>query len=181
MAVKHWFHIICGTYYLRRFRNNDLFSHITLARKKIIYNAMKADKKPHIQQVIRDIESIYYVERYKASLKIKHILCDKKWTLIWKFIETNKAQPHSIIIFSITIVQHGFFLHTSLVWLRMNIHEELSSLCYQYTKPNMHRKRTSSIYCLLLYNLRKQASVYLGVYQHIDTTKQKLPKVTCMY
>ena len=67
-------HIILGDS-----ENNDLFSHITLACENIIYNAMKADKKPHIQQVIRDIERMYNVERYKASLKRKEILCDKKF------------------------------------------------------------------------------------------------------
>ena len=42
--------------------NTDLFSHIILTSKIIIYNAMKADKKPHIPQVIADIERIDHVK-----------------------------------------------------------------------------------------------------------------------
>ena len=51
--------------------NIDLFSHIILTCKKVIYNvnAMKSAKKTHIQQVIGNKEKIYYVERYKANIK----------------------------------------------------------------------------------------------------------------
>ena len=46
----------------------DLFSHIIITSKIIIYNAMKADKKPRIPQVIADIERIYHVEVKVLSL-----------------------------------------------------------------------------------------------------------------
>ena len=46
--------------------NSDIFSYIILTFKMTIYDAMKADKIPHLQQVLNNIKNIYYAERYEA-------------------------------------------------------------------------------------------------------------------
>ena len=46
--------------------NSDVFSSIILVCKMTIYNAMKADEIPHLQQVLNNIRNCYYAERYKA-------------------------------------------------------------------------------------------------------------------
>ena len=61
--------------------NSDMFSYIILICKMTIYNAMKAGKIPHLQQVLSNVKNIYYAERYKAYIKRQQTLFDKNGQL----------------------------------------------------------------------------------------------------
>ena len=56
--------------------NSDIFHYIILICKKVIYNAMKPDKKSNRQQVIYDLKRMYS-KRYNAGLRNKQPLFGK--------------------------------------------------------------------------------------------------------
>ena len=55
---------------------------------------MKVDSKPHIQQFYCDLKQIYFTKKYKASLKGKQTLFEKKWCAIANFLKSQKDQYH---------------------------------------------------------------------------------------
>ena len=55
---------------------------IILLTKKIIYNAMKKEQKPHIAQVKNDVKKFYFEEKYRYYIKEKCRLVDKQYILL---------------------------------------------------------------------------------------------------
>ena len=58
---------------------------IILLTKKVIYNAMKKEQKPHIAQVKNDVKKFYFEEKYRHYVQGKGCLFDKQYILLNNF------------------------------------------------------------------------------------------------
>ena len=58
---------------------------IILLTKKVIYNAMKKEQKPHIAQVKNDVKKFYFEEKYGHYIQGKGCLFDKQYILFNNF------------------------------------------------------------------------------------------------
>ena len=50
-------------------RHRQLSSILILITKKVIYNSMKKEQKPSIQNVKNDLKNLYYQEKYRHYIK----------------------------------------------------------------------------------------------------------------
>ena len=55
---------------------------IILLTKKVIYNAMKKEQKPHVAQVKNDVKKFYFEEKYRHYIQGKGCLSDKQYILL---------------------------------------------------------------------------------------------------
>ena len=58
---------------------------IILLTKKVIYNVMKKEQKPHIAQVKNDVKKFYFEEKYRHYIQGKGCLFDKQYFLLNNF------------------------------------------------------------------------------------------------
>ena len=56
-----------------------------LLTKKVIYNAMRIEQKPHIAQVKNDVKKFYFEEKYRHYIQGKGRLFDKLYILLNNF------------------------------------------------------------------------------------------------
>ena len=61
---------------------------IILLTKKVIYNAMKKEHKPHIAQVKNEVKRLYYEDKYRQYIQGKGRLFDKQYNLLNNFYAT---------------------------------------------------------------------------------------------
>ena len=59
-----------------------------LLTKKVIYNAMKKEQKPHIAQVKNEVKKFYFEEKYRQYVQGKGRLFDKQYILLNNFYAT---------------------------------------------------------------------------------------------
>ena len=86
--------------------NSPMFIFI-LFSKKVIYNTMKNDKKKH-KQILTGIRKIFYSERFKAEIKGKRAIFDKKWNTLLNYLKNICMYTYNICILSILYIQTGF-------------------------------------------------------------------------
>ena len=55
---------------------------IILLTKKVIYNAMKRERKPHLPNVKYEVKSFYYQEKYKQYIKGNRTRFEKQYNLL---------------------------------------------------------------------------------------------------
>ena len=70
--------------------NNPLFCFVMLSAKKVICNAMKLEKIPQKHQVVNEIRKFLYSERYKAEIKGKRKIFEKKRNTVLCYLKNNK-------------------------------------------------------------------------------------------
>ena len=51
---------------------------------------MKMEKTPNKQQVVNEMRQIFYSEKYKAELKGKCTIFEKKWNTVATYFKKNK-------------------------------------------------------------------------------------------
>ena len=62
--------------------NTIAVNSIILLTKKVIYNAMKKERKPHILNVKHEVKSFYYQEKYKQYIKGHRIRFEKQYNIL---------------------------------------------------------------------------------------------------
>ena len=60
---------------------------IILLTKKVIYNAMKEVKYPHILAVKNETKNFYFQEKYRLSVKGKRHIFERKYSLLCNIYE----------------------------------------------------------------------------------------------
>ena len=61
-------------------------------------NAMKLGKITHKQQVINEMRLSFYSERYKAEIKGKYAIFERKWNTISSYSKKKKISLRSIYL-----------------------------------------------------------------------------------
>ena len=61
---------------------------IILSTKKVMYNAMKKEQKPHISQVKNEVKKFYYEDKYRHYVQGKGRYFDKQNNLLNIFYTT---------------------------------------------------------------------------------------------
>ena len=64
---------------------------IILLTKKVIYNSMKKEQRPHILNIKNEVKKFYYEEKYRCLLRGKGTLFEKQYILLSN-IYVNPAQ-----------------------------------------------------------------------------------------
>ena len=55
---------------------------IILLTKKVIYNSMKKEQRPHILNIKNEVKKFYYEEKYRCLLRSKGTLFEKQYILL---------------------------------------------------------------------------------------------------
>ena len=55
---------------------------IILLTKKVIYNSMKKEQRPHILNIKNEVKKFYYEEKYRCLLRGKGTLFEKQYILL---------------------------------------------------------------------------------------------------
>ena len=55
---------------------------IILLTKKVIYNSMKKEQRPHILNIKNEVKKFYYEEKYRCLLRGKGQLFEKQYYLL---------------------------------------------------------------------------------------------------
>ena len=88
--IKEWIRLLGMENYnlshsriiLRDMDNAMSINTIILLTKKVIYNSMKKEQKPHFLNVKNEVKKFYYEEKYRCYLKGKGTLFEKQYILL---------------------------------------------------------------------------------------------------
>ena len=72
---------------LGEFEKSVCINTIILLTKKVIYNAMKENKKPHLLYVKNETKNFYFQEKYRLYIKEKRLFFERKYALLYNIYE----------------------------------------------------------------------------------------------
>ena len=90
MEVRNWieelgmldYHLTNNRIILGDLENALSINSIILLTKKVIYNAMKKEKNPHILSVKNEVKAFYYQEKYRQYTKGNRTKYEKQYNLL---------------------------------------------------------------------------------------------------